>query len=111
MDRKLHNLEARDIRDDQDVISRNMAAPALIALPEIEREVFRLHLEGISGVDISNMTGLRRDEICRILQGVRGKLEFLQRFQQYLFGDPQSFKRFMRLSGHEFDPPGPLEST
>jgi len=71
-----------------------MGNPAIRALPELEQDVWRLHREGVEGKVIGEMVGLRKDQICRMLAGIRDKIQYLYRFWEVIRGDEGDFLQF-----------------
>jgi hypothetical protein len=70
--------------------------PAVIALEEIERDVWRMHANHFSGRDIAELMNIRSDEVCRIIQSVKRQIVFLIRFRDIVVKDLAAFKQFFQ---------------
>jgi len=58
--------------------------PAVLALPEMERKIWLLKCQGLEGIEIAAILGIRDDTVCRSLKSIRALLEFLPRFMEQL---------------------------
>lgn len=94
IDRKLEAGQAQplrkaDVRDWTD-------SPAIRALSDVERDVWRMRAEGIANIEIARLCGLRRDQVCRMAHAIHDKIRFLSRFQDLLTTDRGAFAAFLR---------------
>lgn len=95
IDIRLTKKCARRITSDEICCETN---PAIKALPEIEREMWILHCNGIQGREIALMLGLRKDVVSRALAAIRAKLQYLVAFRNILEDYPELKAKFYALS-------------
>jgi DNA-directed RNA polymerase specialized sigma subunit len=54
------------------------------ALTELERQVFRLRQQKITIMDVAEMLKINRSHVFRVINSVKGKLEFMLRIKKNL---------------------------
>jgi DNA-binding NarL/FixJ family response regulator len=93
IDLRLAKNKAQHIKPDSIHCDEN---PAVQALPEIEREIWKMHCQGVMGKEIAQILGLRKDEVSRALNGIRAKLQFLVAFRITLEQQPLLREKYFK---------------
>ena len=72
--------------------------PAVLALPQIEQEIWVMHCAGMQGIDIAADLNVRTDVVCRTIALIKAKFEFLIRFREQLERRPSLKEKFYNLA-------------
>lgn len=91
IDIRLAHQQARHISADDVNCEKH---PAIMALTEVEREVWIMHCRGMMGIEIAEALNLRKDVVCRTIAGIRRQFDFLVRFRKVLESNTDLKARF-----------------
>lgn len=69
--------------------------PAILALTDVERTIWVLRQTGETLKSISETTGVRLDEVCRIVAAIRDRLNYLLNLRNLLIKEPTLIGRFL----------------
>lgn len=92
MERKLETNQAVPITLDRE---RRKSNPAIEALGSVERDIFLLRSQGHKLREIGEMVGLKEFQVCRILQDIQKKFEYLLQFREVIFKHENMLAKFL----------------